>query len=692
VLLVQETEEDLQAGALMYVPVYKKNKPTKTVEECRAAIMGWVYSPYRMTDLMKGILGNRGTINADRIHLKIYDNDNLTEKSLLFDSQVKYTSEQAKQKYRKVIQSIVFNGKKWTLYFSQPYGLITPFSSRTLIVLIGGVLISFLLAFLSLSLLNSKFRQRIAEKLSSDLIKLNEELKQSKEKTEKIEALKRKMVANIGDVIVIIDHERINRYKSPNLEKLFGWKPEELVGNSIWDNVHPDDLDYAQRFIASLLSEPGKAGTTKMRYRHKDGHYSWIEFTGSNMLNDPDIKGLLGNYHDITERKKAEQALKESESKLRESNNTKDKFFSIIGHDLKSPFNSILGFSDILMENYNEYDEAKRYKIIKLINKSAVSAFRLVENLLTWSRSQLGHIKCLSEKVYVKIAILEIIQQLQAQADSKHISISDSASENDIIFVDKNMVATVLRNLIANAIKFTNNNGKINIASKKQTDSSFLEISVADTGVGIPKERIDDLFHIDKNISTKGTGNETGTGLGLIICKEFVEKQGGKIWIESEEGKGSIFYFTLPYHTEMIKGNSAENEILLPVEEVAINKLKILIVEDDESSEMLLSIAVQKFGEEIISVSTGTEAVAACLNKPDIDLVLMDIRMPEMDGYEATRQIRKFNKDVIIIAQTAYALAGDREKAIAAGCDDYITKPIKADELKQIIKKYLNKK
>jgi CHASE1-domain containing sensor protein len=164
VLLVQETEEDLQAGTLMYVPVYKKNKPTKTVEECRAAILGWVYSPYRMTDLMKGILGHRNTINAARIHLKIYDNDNLTEKSLLFDSQVKYTSEQAKLKYRKVIQPIIFNGKKWTLYFSQPYSLITPFSNRTLIVLIGGVLISFLLAFLSLSLLNSKFRQRIAEK------------------------------------------------------------------------------------------------------------------------------------------------------------------------------------------------------------------------------------------------------------------------------------------------------------------------------------------------------------------------------------------------------------------------------------------------------------------------------------------------------------------------------------------------
>ena len=233
VLLVQETEEDLQAGTLMYVPVYKKNKPTKTVEECRAAILGWVYSPYRMTDLMKGILGHRNTINAARIHLKIYDNDNLTEKSLLFDSQVKYTSEQAKLKYRKVIQPIIFNGKKWTLYFSQPYSLITPFSNRTLLVLIGGVLISFLLFFLSLSLLNSKFRQRIAEKLSSDLIKINEELIESKK-------------------------ELKEKYKQLNLIMESGnigwWDWNITSGDEVYNNILPELLEYEIDEIKPLIS------------------------------------------------------------------------------------------------------------------------------------------------------------------------------------------------------------------------------------------------------------------------------------------------------------------------------------------------------------------------------------------------------------------------------------------------------
>ena len=156
-------------------------------------------------------------------------------------------------------------------------------------------------------------------------------------------------------------------------------------------------------------------------------------------------------------------------------------------------------------------------------------------------------------------------------------------------------------------------------------------------------------------------------------------------------GKGSTFYFTLPYQSETIKEDISKNEILPPVEVGPIKKFKILIAEDDETSDELLSIVVRKLGKEIINVKTGEEAVEACQNIPDIDLVLMEILMPEMDGHEATRQIRKFNKDVIIIAQTAYALEGDKEKAIAAGCNDYMSKPINADELKHKINRLLKK-
>lgn len=211
-----------------------------------------------------------------------------------------------------------------------------------------------------------------------------------------------------------------------------------------------------------------------------------------------------------------------------------------------------------------------------------------------------------------------------------------------------------------------------------------------DNGIGIPKDRQEAIFErfIQADIADKNAYQ--GAGLGLAISKAYVEMLGGKIWVESKQGSGSTFYFTLPYHIET-KEKFTDKEISHPVEESSINNLKILIAEDEESSEEYITIIAQKLGKEIINVQNGIEAVEASRQNPDIDLILMDLKMPEMNGYEATRQIRKFNKDVIIIAQTAYALSGDKEKAIAAGCDDHITKPINKEELFKKIKKSLRK-
>ncbi len=244
----------------------------------------------------------------------------------------------------------------------------------------------------------------------------------------------------------------------------------------------------------------------------------------------------------IIEKEKVE----ESEEKLRESNQTKDKFFSIIAHDLKSPFNAILGFSQLLMKNHKKYDDDKRDELIKYVNISAINTFKLLENLLTWSRSQSDRIEFSPEKVNLKTIIYEITLVLQKTAESKNIKLVDNADIELFANVDRNMLDTILRNLITNAIKFTNTSGTVTVSANETKDPRFIEISVTDTGVGIPKDRIDDLFRIDKNTSTEGTAEEKGTGLGLILCKEFVEKHGGKIRIESEIDKGSSFIFTLP--------------------------------------------------------------------------------------------------------------------------------------------------
>jgi CheY-like chemotaxis protein len=213
---------------------------------------------------------------------------------------------------------------------------------------------------------------------------------------------------------------------------------------------------------------------------------------------------------------------------------------------------------------------------------------------------------------------------------------------------------------------------------------------VKDTGIGIPKNRQKAIFErfIQADIVDKMA--RQGAGLGLSISKAYVEILGGKIWLESDEGNGSTFYFTLPYKAEQKEKTGSNNYITPDIGVSLFENLKILIVEDDEISGMLISINVSKLSDNILKAKTGFEAVEACRNNPDLDLILMDIQMPDLNGYEATRQIRQFNKEVVIIAQTAFGLLGDREKALEYGCDDYISKPINKTELITLIKKYFN--
>ncbi len=253
------------------------------------------------------------------------------------------------------------------------------------------------------------------------------------------------------------------------------------------------------------------------------------------------------------------------------------------------------------------------------------------------------------------------------------------------IFADINMLQTVIRNLVSNAVKFTPKGGKITVSAKTTGDKN-IEISINDTGIGMNQTTIGNLFRLDVQTSRKGTQGEPSAGLGLILCKEFVEKHGGKIWVESTEGAGSTFYFTIPYHSGPKIKNVKKKGVPADRKVKQLTNLKILIAEDDDTSEKLISIIVRGIAKEILNVTTGLEAVEACRNNPDIDLILMDIKMPVMDGIEATRKIREFNKEVFIIAQTAYGYKSDWEMALAAGCNDYISKPIKQSVLRNKIK------
>lgn len=368
--------------------------------------------------------------------------------------------------------------------------------------------------------------------------------KQIEEFRKKDEEKFKQLIKNSFDMIVLLDSNGIQHYVSESCERILGYKPEELINISVIEQmVHPEDQEKTISGLHDILINSTNGGA-QYRHRHKNGGWVYLEAFGTNQLNNPLIKSLVLNVRDITERKIAEKELLESKARLSEANATKDRFFSIIGHDLKSPFNSILGFSEILVEQINNKDYDNIEKYAGIIHDSSNLAMNLLANLLEWSQTQTGRIEFNPEHFEFVTKINEVIELLNDSAQQKSIIIISKLS-HDIPFVaDKAMVKTVLRNLISNAIKFTNPGGEI-IISTEQNENELI-VSVSDNGVGLKKEHIDKLFRIDYSYSTVGTNEETGTGLGLLICKEFIDMHDGKIWAENNEVNGCTFKFSLP--------------------------------------------------------------------------------------------------------------------------------------------------
>lgn len=245
------------------------------------------------------------------------------------------------------------------------------------------------------------------------------------------------------------------------------------------------------------------------------------------------------------ELKQEKEEIEKKRKELEELNVTKDKFFSIIAHDLKNPFNTVIGLSELLLYRYDSYNEAKIKEFIGQINKFSSNAYNLLDNLLQWARSQTGRIKVNKSQVNICKLVNENLSLLQDKANKKNIQVINEVDGSLICWVDKNMINTVIRNLISNALKFTPEKGYIKVISEDFGDNQ-VKISVIDNGIGIDEEDLPKLFKITTNISKEGTNSETGTGLGLILCNEFIEKNDGQIWVKSKKGKGSSFIFTIP--------------------------------------------------------------------------------------------------------------------------------------------------
>ena len=388
--------------------------------------------------------------------------------------------------------------------------------------------------------------------------------------------------------------------------------------------------------------------------------------------------------------KRAVELIKAKE-RAEESDRLKTAFLNNMSHEIRTPMNGILGFSELLDDETLTVEERKQY--VKIINNNGLQLLSIINDIIDISKIHSTQLTLNTVSFNLNHLLDDLFityEDKKIQKDKIQIKLLLEKAfdeENSMILSDDIRIKQIFFNLLSNALKFTKT-GFIKFGYTA-TDGK-LQFFVQDSGKGIAKEKQSLIFERFRQEEDTYTREFGGTGLGLSISKGLVELLGGDMWLVSDEGIGTTFYFSIPYNTNPEEKVEIHNIVPTIVEDHQIKKLKILIAEDDETSNLLLTTIVKKYCKEDLHARTGIEAVAACLHNPDIDLVLMDIKMPEMNGYYATREIRKFNKTVIIIAQTAYALYDDREKALKAGCNDYISKPISQVLLKELVKKHFS--
>jgi PAS domain S-box-containing protein len=369
------------------------------------------------------------------------------------------------------------------------------------------------------------------------------DLEQLEEKLVTLEIRYRRLFETSKDGIIILDGYTGQIIDvNPFLTELIGYSYTELFGKELWEiGIFKNIIPSKQAF--NDLQSKEYIHFEEMILETRDGNRIDIEFIGNVYLVDH-TKVIQCNIRNITARKLAEEKLAKYHNQLKELNATKDKLFSIIAHDLRSPFSTILGFSELLFENIRKVDIETSLEYIEQINSTAKQTLLQLENLLAWAKTQTGQIYFNPENLQLQNIIQEVVDPLNSSAILKNIILDYSISNSIVVFADHNMLQAVLRNLVSNGIKFTNFGGSIFI--EVVTKQNLVEITVSDNGVGMDEETCDKLFRIDTTIVTTGTANERGSGFGLILCKEFVEHNGGKIWAKSKIGKGSKFIFTLP--------------------------------------------------------------------------------------------------------------------------------------------------
>lgn len=534
-----------------------------------------------------------------------------------------------------------------------------------------------------------------------------ENLKKSEEKY-------RNFYENTPIMLHSIDYNGVIISASNYWLKVMGYSKEEVIGVKSTEFLTEDSKRYANEIVLPDFFKKGFCYDVPYQFVKKNGEIIDVLLSA---VSEKDNKGNVTSSQavivDITQRKIAEnkinlvneqlsalnkeyhnilkevnlqnKELKKARIKAEESDRLKSAFLSNMSHEIRTPLNSILGFSQLL--TMGKISQEQQTKFYKHIHDSGKHLLNLLNDVLEISKIEAGLSKYFENKCNINEMLIELQNTFVAymnEIGKKNISISINSELTDdeaYILTDELKLQQIFRNLINNSIKFTER-GEISIGCKLNSDKTAIHCYVSDTGMGIDKSNHKIIFNRFKQLDETSTREYEGSGLGLYICKECTDMLRGRIWVESEKGKGSTFFFEFPYKNiySVEKEDVAKTaNIVIPNE--VLKKNKLLVVEDNHSSYLFIKTILDNIKLKHIRAENGEQAIELCQSHLDITLVLMDIHLPIINGIEATKMIKKMKTDLPIIAQTAYAFEEDQKKFIAAGGDDYILKPINSHEL-----------
>ncbi|WP_157485525.1 PAS domain-containing sensor histidine kinase [Flavobacterium sp. ACAM 123] len=509
---------------------------------------------------------------------------------------------------------------------------------------------------------------------------------------------------NMSDAFVAIDNNWKYTFVNKKAGLLFGKRPEDLIGKDL-GTVFPEAL--GTPFHKAYY----KAMKTKKEVIIEDYYIPWDRWFENRII--PSKEGVVIFIQEMTERKLAKKKLQDLNTKLEirnrelyesiiqiqkinteliyakekaeESDQLKSSFLANMSHEIRTPMNGILGFTELLKEPRLTGKEQQQY--INVIEKSGNRMLNIINDIVSISKIESGQMNLSYKETSIKDQIESICTIFEKEAKEKNIELKINntlIADDNLIHTDEEKVSAILSHLLSNALKFTAD-GFIEIGCFRNNNS--ITFYVEDSGIGIDSNKIDVIFERFRQVDDSLNRNYDGAGLGLYISKSYTELLGGKIWAENNIDKGAVFYFKIP----IIKTDVPVKVIQGPLATIPYEtqKLKILVAEDDSISLKFISKILKIFGENLLIARNGFEAVHLCKKNPDIDIILMDIQMPVMNGYEAIKKIREFNKDVIIITQSAFVFTDEAEKAIQVGGNGYISKPIDRKQLIDHINKQI---